>query len=309
VIRGCERIIEDEEARNRLLGFLEYAITREDREPTWQVTLVSERELLSHLTGRETEFAQNLVDGDALLDGADVQRWSRVLSQFAVGEERQLPATRGDGSAATPNRQHGAAEESRTRVRRFLQDELAWDDGLAELIEPLAANCSNAQPLTENELLGRIIAAAEPRFRYLWGLCTPREKLLLLYLAREGFVNPKQWALARKLRGRGLMDFGPNFHFTSRSFEIFVNRAVAPESVRRWERTHIASQWRTLSAALLMVIFALVALTSIGAPDFLQDRTGIALTALAGWLITVGRLGLLSRGTVSRDGLLGIFAR
>lgn len=289
VIDGCEQVLDNSALRQRLLAFLQRAVSRTADAPQWRVTLLSERDLLAHLSERETEFAQAPIDRASLVDGHEVQRWSMVLGHFAVasGSERPLPP-------------------APAGLRTFLEAELSWDPYLQRLIEPLSAEAADKP---ENEVLGLVVVAAKPRFRYLWGLCTPREKLLLLRLAQEGFVNPHHWVLARKLRARGLLDFGPGFRFRARSFEIFVSRALAPQTVREWERTHLASQWHRTSVGLALLLLSLAGVLALGYPELFDSRPGVAITTLLGWFLLAGRLTLLQKALRAPEALASLGKR
>jgi hypothetical protein len=164
--------------------------------------------------------------------------------------------------------------------------------------------------LTENEVLSCIVTVTGPRHRYLWGTCTEQEKLLLIQIAHEGFVNPHRWAMARRLCRRGLLSYGPSFRLRARSFEIFVQRALPPQALHAWERQHQAGQWQRVSTALALVILSLFGVLALGFPELTQGRLGVALTTIAGWFVVASKLNLLS-GTASgvSDALGGLFPK
>ena len=98
-------------------------------------------------------------------------------------------------------------------------------------------------------LLGRALADAlggrareqeeesrsDGRHQRLWNQLSRPEKLALLQLADEGFLNPKVPEVARSLMQRGLIRRDPAFRIMDRGFPEFVRGAESSATVQAWE--------------------------------------------------------------------------
>jgi hypothetical protein len=95
---------------------------------------------------------------------------------------------------------------------------------------------------------------SEGRHSRLWGRLSRSEKLALIQLADEGFLNPKIPEVARSLMERGLIRRDPAFLITDRGFPEFVSGAEASATVQAWERQGARSSWAKLRPALILLL-------------------------------------------------------
>ena len=94
----------------------------------------------------------------------------------------------------------------------------------------------------------------EARNESVWRSCTRREQLALRQLADEGFLNPADPDLVRRLLHRRLVRRDPSFVLLDTSFRRFVRRAVSDVETTAWESTGDPSGWARLRTPLLGVI-------------------------------------------------------
>jgi hypothetical protein len=66
----------------------------------------------------------------------------------------------------------------------------------------------------------------------LWSSCAAEEKLALVHLCEESFVNPKQMPIVKRLILKGLVVKNPMLRPKSESFASFVCAIRNPASVR-----------------------------------------------------------------------------
>ena len=98
-------------------------------------------------------------------------------------------------------------------------------------------------PTTMAAGLERIVERAYGNYMALWDACTEDEKLVLVQLANEKVVNPKQEATVRGLIQRGLLVRDPGLRVLSPSFGLFVQRVQDPDEVKSWERDAAGLSW------------------------------------------------------------------
>jgi hypothetical protein len=131
-----------------------------------------------------------------------------------------------------------------------------------------------------------------------WELCSQEEKLALLQLAEEGFINPNRPRITRNLTRSGLIQRLPALTLDPK-FRRFVLGALSEETVRKLEQGGRPSVWlelRTPLAALFLLVAGFFLLTQ---PDVFNSAVGIA-TALAAALPFILRI-LGSLGTTKQE--------
>jgi hypothetical protein len=157
-------------------------------------------------------------------------------------------------------------------TRVFLMD-LAWPDGAAP------AGAAPPQPLS-NE-------ASEAA----WSSADEEQRLTLIQLAEEGFVNPNSAPIVGALVERGLIVRDPAFRVTP-GFDAFVGTHAAPEQVTSWERRGEPSRWAKLQTPLLICIVVVVAFLWITQPGLLDTTTGLVASVTAALPLIVRLFGL-----------------
>jgi hypothetical protein len=239
LVENLEFHFDDEVALRAALELLERWVYRE-RRSVHLVALVDPIYYLQHWPRERSDPASG--DGQA----PDIARWSELLSGFDRLHYRRPELV------ITPP--HDASPRHR-ELLRLITRECGWDEQLHSLARTLAAQPSLDQ-LTDEELLLRIANGAGPRHCKLWSLCTQEEKLLLVRLASEGYINPKAWPIARRLERRGLLRRDPAYRIASESLRTLVCNAMQPSELQALESAE-RSTWTMLSLPLLGVLVAL----------------------------------------------------
>src|SRR5262249_119507 len=111
--------------------------------------------------------------------------------------------------------------------------ELAPYEPLADISRDLKKAWPDKTPVTVDDPAGTIEGEARAFYELLWASCTRSEKLVLVQLAQEGFVNPKSRDVVRLLVAKGLIE-GPAptiFNYTFRDFLCSI------------ERDHVVHEW------------------------------------------------------------------
>jgi hypothetical protein len=163
-------------------------------------------------------------------------------------------------------------------------------DGFARWMR-LLASCASARPtLRECASLGefgRLLAAQLPPsdqwsqdawYWHLWATSTQDEKLAMVQLAEEGFLNPNTEDVTRQLFDRGLVFRAPELTFFSPSFHEFVRRVRTPSEVRAWEAERAEAGWARIQRPLMIVIGVIVVFFVLTQPGLYSVVLGV-LTA------------------------------
>jgi len=100
------------------------------------------------------------------------------------------------------------------------------------------------------QIVSFVLDAAEPYYRSVWDLCSRDEKLVLIQLAEEGLVNPKNVGILRRLSRRRLVTLEPRFRLINDSFREFVLAVEPPERVAQWEGEGTMQMWKRISIPL-----------------------------------------------------------
>jgi hypothetical protein len=144
---------------------------------------------------------------------------------------------------------------------------------------------------TRRAVVDQILEKLRPYYLSKWQSCSAEERLLLIQLVEEGYANPKQDEVVRKLVKAGLLRIDPVLRPMNQSFALFVSANTEPEQVRKLEQAQRGLRWslvRTLLVAALLVIMVFLALTQ---RDVVEVWVAYLGTAGAG---TIGVLKLLS---------------
>lgn len=178
------------------------------------------------------------------------------------------------------------------RCRRILESECASSEPLIEIAQRLARSPDLAN-FRDDEIVGFVLDAAEPYYRSLWDLCSREERLVLIQLAEEGVVNPKQFDTLERLHKRGLVLVEPRFDVMNSSFRKFVRSVENPEHVKEWEQIEAARGWRRFSAPLYTMAAVAIGVLLFAQQELFSQVLGIA-TGAAAALNSLRNLGLLA---------------
>jgi hypothetical protein len=106
----------------------------------------------------------------------------------------------------------------------------------------------------------------------LWTTCSRSEKLVLIQLAHEGFVNPKSKDVVTQLINKGLITEHPSpmvFNYTFRAF------------LRSIERSHPIAEWERMEGSGLWVVAGrLVASSMVAGGAFYLITQGFSVQSL-----------------------------
>jgi hypothetical protein len=91
-------------------------------------------------------------------------------------------------------------------------------------------------------------------YRSLWNSCTNIERLVLVQVAEEGFANPHQKRIVKRLLKRGLLKMAPALELFEPGFEEFVRQVAEREAVSNWERPEKGMGWKQTRWILTAVI-------------------------------------------------------
>jgi hypothetical protein len=139
--------------------------------------------------------------------------------------------------------------------------------------------------------LGRIGDLAHAHYRTVWSTLTDRQRLVLIHLARNGFVNPnsRTWPVVRHLAEQGLLRRTPAPRLMNKTFARFVEQVETEEQVRKWERAAGMSTWNRIRNAFMVASILLAVFLFQTQPQLLTSISGI-LAAAVGLTATVSNL-------------------
>lgn len=169
-------------------------------------------------------------------------------------------------------------------VKDFVESELDWDDELRSLKGSIIATSTirDGKKLTVEEILQKIAYCAAPRYRFLWTLCTNTEKIVLLDLASEGTINPKNWNVVTELVARGLVRWHYGTYFLAcHTFERFILQAMRPDDAVKLRQV-TPSAWSWISVPLLVLLIASFAFFFWSQPKFAESMLAVLGAGTAG---------------------------
>jgi hypothetical protein len=235
-------------ARASVLGYLEARVARADQ-PVCFLASTHPVDLLARL-GKESRTAT------APWPPAEVRRWLRLFDQFQTVVVRDL------GRSGSEEGQAARSEQSARRLIgrpsgspgavRLLAAELEGAPQLRRLADrhlPSAA----FEGLKHSEILGRLAEVGAGYYWALWSACSERERLALVHLCEESFVNPREIVALQQLLDRGLVVRDPALRPVNRSFARFVLERVGRQQVLALEALSDGVSWSDLQLPLVSV--------------------------------------------------------
>lgn len=161
-------------------------------------------------------------------------------------------------------------------------DFVPWLERLRDFVTvPPAAFTEEATPgFGDQRLAERNLVRSERHYRAIWSSLPDREKLALVHLAQDGFVNRADLPLLRRLVRRGYVRTGAPPRVPSWSFRRFLLDAADPAAVQAWERSSGPSSWARFRGVLMLVVAATVL--------FLIGTQPIEAKALFGMIAAAG---------------------
>jgi hypothetical protein len=167
--------------------------------------------------------------------------------------------------------------------------------------DPTKEWSDRGQYATRRAVIDAIRDKVRPYYLSKWQACSAEEKLLLIQLVEEGYANPKQDEVVRKLLQAQLLRLDPVLRPMNQSFALFVAANTEPEQVRKQERAQRGLRWslvRTLLVAALLLIMVFLALTQ---RDVVEVWIAYLGTAGAGTIGVLKLLSLLSKSNAPKS--------
>jgi hypothetical protein len=252
--------------------------------------------------GAPAEIAENGQPiGLAMDELPDVIRWAQLFSRFdrvhhyAPELSIERAARDSEGWPIDPRER-----TTFSAVLADLESECCWDEQLHMIAKALHEQ-RDVHALTRERLLQQIGNRAAPRHRFLWSLCTNTEKILLVHLAQEGSLNPRNWDIAHILATRGLLRYRyGRFQFSSQSFQRFVLQAMRPQDLARLRQPQ-SGAWGQISAplgALLVSAFVFFFWSQPGMGEVMMGAMGAGTAGAAAVMKLLAVIGATpSRGS------------
>ena len=115
-------------------------------------------------------------------------------------------------------------------------------------------NSPNFAPANYDELISSIIYSAEFYYRAIWTACSKEEKLVLIHLARNGFMNSKNLPIIRQLYFRKLIIKDKAYQLMNESFRRFVLNAEPARDIRKIEAEVGGKSWVHVRIPLFVML-------------------------------------------------------
>lgn len=170
----------------------------------------------------------------------------------------------------------------------ILYEECKFSNRLREIGEEIKQQYELVS-LSAEELIEEIGSRAEAYYRVLWKNFSVKEKLFLIHLAQEGFVNPQAQSMARIFMRKGIIVCDPALRVFNESFRRFVSNIVPDEQVKFWEQDKVSGGWNTVRIIFWMGFISLTLFLVYTQRDVLQSWIAI-LTATIGTIAALFKL-------------------
>ena len=255
---------EDREDCIWTLGLLERLILENHRE----IQLVSATDPLFYLcqSGRLRKGGEESVFG-----WPSPNRWAKALVSFEKVDLR---------SPATPLDVHLSPA-----LRAFVQRECMVKGELMRVFGDIIGRLDGVEELNEEQLIRELLDRADAFYQWLWAACTKEEWFVLMQLAQDGMVNPKNEGAIRQLLRKGLIRRDP-FRMMNESFRLFVLNACPREAVQEWEQDARHSGWGRVKGGFMIALIMIVGFLLATQQDLWQS----SLTVVTATLGTVGTI-------------------
>jgi len=127
---------------------------------------------------------------------------------------------------------------------------------LHPLLHELKGMWGEKEPIERYRLARTITSKARAYYELLWTSCTRTEKVALIQLAQEGFVNPKSRDVVAQLVAKGLVVENPKPAVFNYTFREFLRGCELKTVVQDWEQMEGTGVWfvsgRLVSAGLIL---------------------------------------------------------
>jgi len=155
---------------------------------------------------------------------------------------------------------------------------------------------------TRRAVVDRMLDEVRGYYDQVWQKCSDEQRLLLIQLVEEGFANPKQAEVVRKLLKEGVLRRDPVLRPMNHSFAVFVEGMASPEDVRRLERDFQGLRGSRARGLLLAALVLLLVFLSFTQRDVVEVWIAYIATAAAGAAGVLKLLSLFSRPSAQKLG-------
>jgi hypothetical protein len=129
--------------------------------------------------------------------------------------------------------------------------------------------------LKDERNLGDKSEDVKPIYDSIWYASTREEKLVMIHLAHEGLVNAKDRETIYRLLKRRLIRLNPT-RLMNDTFSDYVESAQDMDSILRWEKESLVSDWKNVSRPLLFLGVGTIVFLIITQPGLLNSWLGVA---------------------------------
>jgi hypothetical protein len=175
-------------------------------------------------------------------------------------------------------------------------------DGVADLQDIIRSTAGDLAGRygSRKEVLAHIERLARPFYQSVWNECTPDEQLVLVQLAEEGAVNPKQQSAVQSLLQRRILRKDTELRIMNQSFALFASSVHDPQVVAKFEKSHSGTNWartqRIIVVGIVLLLIFLVTTQPAAVETLTKYFSGVAASVIA--LITLAnKLGGLKGNT------------
>lgn len=271
----------------RLLEELIYVRRKKKDVPNSSVVIVSSVDPVFYATTGGSGKPQS---GAEL--GDDLDRWTAVLSSFEIVDYKG-PAKPKIEDTLKKFTKKVTPDSPDPKALERLCDQLKSECGPNIALRHIAADLVTLLPkgkLPRGKQLGDMIYdRCEAYYRLVWASCSKAEKLMLIHLAEEGYVNRKNERVLQQLLRKALIVREPRLALMNETFKRFVLDARRHEDVAQWEQEGTEQGWVVWRSVLVVVLVMLIGFLTLTQREILESWVPI-LGAFAGGLAGLLRL-------------------
>jgi hypothetical protein len=214
-----------------VLTLLERLMDRDPGEPARVIVVTTTIDPIAHFQEIFTKEREDFYDDR--IPEVQLSRSSLVLSRF---RRCYMPISARPG--ADPWWNYDASQ-----WRQTLNWEAADYPPLQEVARTIEQSLASRDQVSRAELARTFRSQALAPYDLLWESCTRSEKIVLVQLATEGFVTPRNREVVWGLINKGLIVERPRPTIFNNSFRLFLRHIERDEVVEQWEREDGNGLW------------------------------------------------------------------
>ena len=219
--------------------------------------------------GKETQKEEKKEDSGTT---PIIDRWKKVLGSFEYRYfvERDKKSHEHKTGLISGNLPPEAQE-----IIEFIDDECEGTPYLEPVKKRIAEDLAKLEPsdyknITLTAWKDRMNEYANDVYNEIWRTCTRDEKLVLIRLAREGLLNPRNKENIRKLMRRQLILHAP-LRLICPSFKKFILNVEDFESILEWKKKQYKSIWMEIRQPLMFLVTGVIIFLMATQPGMLES--------------------------------------